>query len=98
MFCASLSVFVCSRIVEVCAPIYVELLIRNRRLKKYCVDSLFGIWLCGDKYFHCFQLTFEGIHSGVKDCLIDLLKTLHLQLHVFSSVGEAFKIIIWYDD
>lgn len=55
------------------------------------------IWLCCDKYFHCFPLIFEGIHNGVKDCLIDLLKTLHLQLHVFSSVEEAFKIIIWYD-
>lgn len=63
---------------------------RNNVLR---TDSVFG---SGDKYFDCFQLTFEGIHNGVEDCLTDLLKTLLLQLHAFSNVEEACKTITWY--
>ncbi|KAL9325195.1 hypothetical protein ACSQ67_005840 [Phaseolus vulgaris] len=35
------------------------------------------------------------IRNGVKNYLIDLLKTLLLQLHDFSNVAEAFKITTW---
>lgn len=45
--------------------------------------------------FFCWY--FEGIQNGVDDCLIDLLKTLHLQLHAFFNVEGAFRTTIWYD-